>query len=88
MLSREHSARNRVIGNHADALFRAERQQFTFDFAIEHIVARLHGDEASPPVHVAAAQRARHLVRQVIRAADVSNLAGAHQIVERAESLV
>ena len=88
MLAREQPARDRVVGNHAQPLFRAQREQLALDLAEEQVVAGLHGVEPRQPQELAAPQRARHLVGVVVRAADVTRLARPDHVVERAQGLV
>src|SRR2546428_118985 len=88
MLAGEEAASHRVVSDHAQSLLRAEREQLALDLAVEKVVAGLHAGEARQTANLASPQRARHLIREVVRAADVTRLARAHHVVERAQALV
>ena len=80
VLAGEQAAGDRVVGNHPDALLAAEREQLALELAEQQVVARLHAVEARQAAQLAAAERAGHLVGEVVRAADVAGLAGAHHV--------
>ena len=88
VLAGQHAAGDRVVGDDADAVLRAERQQLPLDLAEQQVVAGLHGVEAGQPEGLAAADGPRHLIGQEVRAAGVADLALAHQVVQRAQGLV
>ena len=88
VLARQHAARDRVVRDHADALFEAEREHLAFELAEQQVVAGLHGVEPREAAHLAAAERAREVVGEEVRTADVAHLAGADEVVERAEGFV
>src|SRR5262249_17585819 len=76
------TARQRVVGDDAQTLIAAERQQLALDLAVEQVVARLHAVEAGPTVTGTVANRERDLPRWIVRTAEVADRAGANQILE------
>src|SRR2546422_4540818 len=88
VLAGEEAARDRVVRDHAQTLLGAEREQLALELAEEQVVAGLHALEARQTEVLAAPERAGDLIREVVRAADVARLAGAHDIVERPQALV
>src|SRR5258708_37874730 len=45
-----------TIGNHPDLLCATKRQHFSFFFTVDQVNMILHGDEASPAVHLSRVQ--------------------------------
>src|SRR5207245_7506148 len=88
MLAREQAAGDRVVRDNAQTFLGAQREQLALDLAEEQVVAGLHALEARQTDVLAAPERAGDLIREVVRAADVARLAGAHDIVERPQALV
>src|SRR4030095_15178912 len=88
MLAGEKPPGQGVVGNHRETFGRAQRQQLALDLPEEKVVAWLHGLAAGEAQHVAAAPRARRLPGRIVGAADVAGLAGAHDVVERAQRLL
>ncbi|MNT00616.1 hypothetical protein D3C72_1350530 [compost metagenome] len=86
VLAGEQAAGQRVVGNHAQALFGRERQQLALDLAEQQAVARLHRHEAREPVQLGLAQRARQAVGQEVRHADVARAARLDDDVERLQA--
>ena len=72
----------------ADLLVERQRHQFPFVIAAHQRVIGLMGDVAGQPVFFGDGQRLHQVPAGEIRAADVADLAGAHQVVERAQRLL
>ena len=88
MLAGEQAAGDRIVGDHADLLLGAQREQLALDLPVEEVVAGLHRVQARQAEQLASPERARDLIREEIRAADVARLAGADHVVERPQALV
>ena len=87
-LAREPAARQRAPGHHAHAVAAAHRQHVALDPAHEQRVGRLLGHEALAPAPLRRPLRLHDLVRREGGAAEVEDLALAHQVGEGAERLV
>ena len=88
VLSRQQAARDRVVGNDADAFLAAERQHLPLDLAEEQVVAGLDGVEPGQAERLAPADGPHQLIGEEVRAADVADLALMDEVVEGAERLV
>ena len=88
VLSGEQPTRERVVRDHADPLFLAQREQLPLDLAEQQVVARLHRLEAHEVARLAPPDRARQPVREEVRAPDVARLPGPDDGVEGLERLV
>jgi hypothetical protein len=76
------------VGNDADALLCAEWEEFTLEFAKEHVVARLNRVEPHDPQRFAPANGTGDLVRGEVRAAHVPHFSRADNVFERTKCLV
>jgi hypothetical protein len=88
VLAGQQPARDRVVGDNADAVLGAERQHLPLDLAEQQVVPGLHGVEAGKPQRLRAADRPDQLVGQEVGTSDVPDLARAHEVVERGQRLV
>ena len=84
----EDTARERIVGNHADALIGGQGKQFGLDVAEENIVARLHAIEAHDVQCVTRPQRFTEQPGGIVGTADIEDLATAHEIVQSAQRLL
>src|SRR5260370_678974 len=84
----EEPARQREIGQEAEAVGFYRRQQLALDVAGDEAVLVLAGDEGVEGAVARGPGRLDHLPRCVVGAADVAHLALAHEVVERAQRLL
>ncbi len=84
----EEAARQREVGQDADACKLTIRHQLAFDLAFEHVIVRLDRDELLPALHFGEVVAAAQLPRQKIGRADIADLARPHQVIERAHHFV
>ena len=75
----------RAPDDRADLLVERQRHQLPFVVAADQRVVRLMGDIAGQAVFLRDRQRLHQVPAGEVRAADVADLAGAHQVVQRAE---
>src|SRR5208282_5714010 len=88
VFSREKSAGQREVGQDADAELAACGDQFALDAAIEQVVLVLRGDVRGESAAARDPMRVDRLPGGEVAMADVADLAGANQIVERLERLM
>src|SRR5439155_17495276 len=88
VLAGEQATPDRAPRDDREAVGLRHRQQLALDAAVEQVVWRLLADEAVEAKLLRHPQRLDELPRRVRAAADVAHLAGADQIVERAQRLV
>src|SRR5260221_11056968 len=88
MLAGQEPASQRIVSDHANALFRTQGQEFIFPFAEQEVVARLDAVVAADSVFIAHPQRLCKLVGTVVTASDIAYFARAHQIVQGTEGFV
>src|SRR6266581_4743506 len=81
----EDTARERIVGNHPDALIGGQGKQFGLDVAEEKIVARLHAIEARDVQCVTRPQCFTEQPGGIVRAADIEYLTTANEIVQSAQ---
>src|ERR1043165_517660 len=79
----EKAARERAPGDHADALFDAERDHLALFLAIDEVVGVLHRNEARPAAALGGALHLREAPRPHARRADVARLPALHHVVQR-----
>ena len=84
-LAGEAAPAERAPDHRADLLVERERHQLPLVVAADERVVRLVRDVAREAVLLRDGQRLHQVPAGEVRAADVADLAGAHQIVERAE---
>jgi hypothetical protein len=82
------SAGDRVVGDHADAVAFAQREQLELVASVQQVVARLHGVEARGAEHLAAADGSGELPRREVGTAHVADLPLLDDVVERLEGFV
>src|SRR6202042_516951 len=85
--TRQLAPAERAPDDRANALIAAELHQLPFVVAIEQRIIGLVGDIAGIAVTVRSRERLHQMPAGEIRAADVTNLAGANELVERGERL-
>ncbi len=84
----QHALSQRGPRQQGEPVALGERDQFVLDAPIQEIVRRLLADVAGEPEALAHGERLHHHPGRMGRAADVADLAGAHEIGQRAERLV
>ena len=87
-LAGEPSPAERAPDDRAHLLVERQRHQLPLVVAADQRVIRLVGDVAGQAVFLRDGQRLHQVPAREVRAADVADLAGAHQVVERAEHLL
>ena len=87
-LAGQPAAGERAPRDHAHAVAPAHRQQLGLHTAVQQRVRRLLAHEALAPPLLGHPLRLHHLAGREGRAADVADLARAHEVGERAEGLV
>ena len=88
VLAGQEAAGERVVGDDADALVAAERQQVGFDIAPEDVIARLVAVEAGEAGLIGRGERQPQLPGAVVGRAGVADFAPAAQVVERLHRLL
>ena len=84
-LAGEPAPAERAPDDRADLLVERQRHQLPLVVAADQRVVRLVGDVAGQAVLLRDRQRLHQVPAGEVRAADVADLAGAHQVVERAQ---
>jgi acyl-CoA thioesterase len=79
----EEAAGERRPGDDADAGLQAQRQHLALFFAVQQVVLRLHGDEALAAGALGGVLHGKEAPRGHGRGAEVADLAGADEAVER-----
>ena len=87
-LAGEPAPAERAPDDRADLLVERQRHQLPFVVAADQRIIGLMGDVAGQAVLLRDGQRLHQVPAGEVRAADVADLAGAHQVVERAQHLL
>ena len=87
-LAGQKSAGQRAPDQQSEPLILQQRNHLALELAADQRVVRLRAPEALEPLLARDRQRLHQLPRGQVRAADVADLAGAHEIVERAQRVL
>ena len=87
-LSREETAGQRTPDEQTEPLILEQRNHLAFQLAAGQRVKRLRAPKPFESLFARNRKRLHQLPRREIRAADVANLAGVHQIVEGAKRIL
>src|SRR6185437_13733461 len=88
ILAGQQAAREWAPRDDAEAIGLRHGDEFAFDSAVEQVVWWLLADEAVEVVLLRNPERFHELPRAVGAGADVSHLAGTHEVIHRAQSFV
>ena len=88
VLPRQKTAGQREVGENADVVPLAQRQQLVLRVAHQHAVLRLHADVRRQVLRPRGPDRLAQLPSRVVGAANVAHLPGPHQVVQRPQRLL